>query len=475
MDRVRRTAIGAFAALLAGSALGHAESLQEALGAAYATNSSLQAQRAALRATDEAVPQALANWRPTVRINGDVGDWNLYNNSLSINNKATAVKIPPPTNNDQDVYAQDGSLTVSEPLYRGGRTVSQTEQAEAQVKAGRAVLQNTEQTVLLAAVTAYMDVVQNRAVVQLNQKNEDLLARQLTATSDRLKVGQATRTDLAQAQAAVAGAHAAVVQAQGTLANSEATFADVVGHEPGNLDDAGPVAGLPASLDQARRAALSDNPQVAAQGFNLEVAQRSVDVAFGALLPTVSLNGTYTKIMNETYNGTTIRQEEATVNVQMPLYQGGAEYAGLRALKQTVSQQQLLLDQARHDAVQSATSSWDALAAAQAQVQSLQSQVDAAQVALDGIQKQYEVGASTILDVLTSAQNLLTAQVNLVRAQHDRTVASYQVRGAVGLLTAQALKLPVALYDPTVHYYDVRDRMVGLGGDSSASSGTGGH
>jgi outer membrane protein len=216
--------------------------------------------------------------------------------------------------------------------------------------------------------------------------------------------------------------------------------------------------------------ALAGNPQAIAQSYAFEASQHAVDVATGALLPTVQLNGVYNKIMNETYNGTTIRQEQATLNVQVPLYQSGVEYANIRALKQTASQQQLQLDQVRHDVVQSSASAWDSLTSTRAQVESLQTQVDASQVALDGIQKQYEVGAETILDVLTSAQNLLTAQVNLVRAQHDRTVASYQLRSSIGQLTAQSMKLPVAVYDPTVHYNDVRNSWIGLGGPTPTAT-----
>ena len=475
MGMVRARIVGAgtsaaIAALVLGGTAARAETLQDALAAAYQTNASLQAQRAALRATDEGVPTALSNWRPTVRLNGDAGEWDTYSNTLSINNKATAVRIPPPSNPDQQMQAEDGSLTISQPLYRGGRTVAQTDQAEAQVKAGRATLLGTEQTVLLAAVTAYMDVVQNRAVVGLNQKNEDLLRRQLTATNDRLNVGQATRTDVAQAQSAVSGAHAAVVAAQGTLQNSIATFVDVIGHTPGDLAAAPQSDSLPDSMEAARAQALANNPQAVAQSYNFEAAQHAVDVGVGALLPTVQLNGVYNKLMNETYNGTTVRQEQATVNVQVPLYQSGAEYANIRALKQTAAQQQLQLDQVRHDVVQASASAWDSLASTRAQVDSLQSQVDAAPIALDGIQKQYEVGAETILDVLTSAQNLLTAQVNLVRAQHDRTVASYQLRSSVGQLTAASMKLPVAVYDPTVHYNEVRNSWVGLGGPTPTAT-----
>ncbi len=202
-----RTSLAALIAVGFGSvSFAQAETLEDALVAAYTVNPALQAQRAQLRATDELVPQALSNWRPTIKLQGNVGG-----------DSTTTNFVIPPEPKDQSLFTRDGNLSISEPLYRGGRTGAQTEQAEATVNAGRQQLAVTEQSVLLGVVTAYLDIIQNQAVVDLNINNEQVLQRQLDATNDRFRVGEVTRTDVAQAQAALSGAHASRIAAQGTL------------------------------------------------------------------------------------------------------------------------------------------------------------------------------------------------------------------------------------------------------------------
>lgn len=439
-----------------------AETLQEALATAYTTNPTLEAQRAHLRATDEQVPQALANWRPTVKLTGDVSRTNTREKAL------TSAYDPVSQSNgsvvaSQDILAsgQDVGLTVSQPIYRGGRTVAQTKQAEAQVAADRAALAVTEQTVLLNVVNAYLNVVLYQAVLDLSINNEQVLQRQLDATNDRFRVGEVTRTDVAQAESRLSAAHADRTQAAGNLRAAQANYVNVVGHPPEKLAAPGPVPGLPNSIDQARDLAMSENPSIANARYSHDAAEHGVDLVAGELLPSVTLNGQV--LRNYDYEGpqTFERIYQATVNLTVPLYQQGQEYARLRAQKHTAGQARIDVDVATRDTVESVTKAWEALATARARITSYSDQVAAAKIALEGVQRESQVGSRTVLDVLNAEQELLTAQVNQVQAQHDETVAAFQLKSTVGQLTAQALALPVQVYDPVKHYDGVRDQWIG--------------
>lgn len=427
-----------------------AETLEDALAAAYTGNAALQAQRAQLRATDELVPQARANWRPVVKFGADAG----YQ-SLAIN------EVFPPTPTEEWDFPRDTALTISEPLYRGGRTDAQIAQAEATVKAGRQQLAVTEQSVLLAATTAYVDVIQDQAVVDLNKNNEQVLQRQLDATNDRFRVGEVTRTDVAQAEAALSGSHAARRAAEADLQGAIANFVRLVGHAPDHLEAVSVPTDLPGTLDEARTMSSAANPAVLAQQFVYEAAKSGVDLAEGALLPTVTLNGTYGQQMETFYQNSYSRNTTATISVTVPLYQQGAEYSEIRQQKHTAGQQQLQLDEVRRETVEATTRTWENLQAARARVLSLQDQVRASQVALEGIQRESLVGSRTVLDVLTTEQDLLNARVNLELARHDANLAAYQLKGQVGKLTGEALRLKAPIYDPTEHYRAVRDQWIG--------------
>ncbi|MTJ83469.1 MAG: TolC family outer membrane protein [Telmatospirillum sp.] len=435
-----------------------AETLQEALASAYVGNPTLQSQRAHLRAVDEQVPQALSNWRPVVTLTGDLNRTNTFQ-------KAPAMTLAGTQLQSGTVIAngKTATLSISQPLFRGGRTVAQTEQAEAQVLAGRAQLAETEQTVLLNVVNAYMNVVQGQAVLDLTINNEQVLQRQLDATNDRFRVGEVTRTDVSQAESRLSAAHADRTQAEGTLRAAVANYVNVVGHAPDHPVPPGPIGGLPTSIDDAQGQALAGNPAVTSAQHSYEAARHGVDLVAGELLPTVALNGQM--IRSYDYQGpqTFQRVYQAGVNVSIPIYQSGQEYARLRAQKQTASQARTDVDVARRDLTESVTKAWQALDTARARIMSYTDQITAAQVALEGVQRESQVGSRTVLDVLNAEQELLNARVNLVQAQHDETVAAYQLKSTLGQMSAQALALPVQVYDPQQHYDEVRGKWIGVG------------
>lgn len=441
------------AAMLAGAPVSvSAQTFKEAMAAAYNNNPTLQAARAQLRAIDEQVPQARSNYGPTATVNGNMGRESINQTSAFFG--TSGVRTP-----------RGAQVVISQPLYRGGRTQAETEQAENSVKAGRAELTVTEQSVLLAAGTAYLDVYRDQAVLDLNISNEQVLVRQLEETEEQFKVGVVTQTDVSQAQARLAQAKAGRIQAEGTLNSSRAVFRNLTGISPGKLEppDAG-LQGLPGSGDEAV-AASAQNPNVIAANYNELAARNNVDLNFGELLPTLSLNGEYDRDEDTVSKKSFVEDKSITAQLSVPIYPGGAVYSRVRQAKQTVQQRRDETEEAVRNAAQQATQAYEALTTAQAQVKSFEAQIKANEVALTGVKQEATVGTRTVLDILNAEQELLNSQVSKVTAEHDSWVAMLQLKTAVGQLTAQNLELPVQYYDVEQHYQDVHDKFWGTGDD----------
>lgn len=427
-----------------------AQPLQEALAAAYANNPTLQAARARLRATDENVPQALSGWRPTVTLQGRAG----YADGTTTNTR-TGARL------DAERNLLSGSATVVQPLYRGGRTVAQTRRAESQVMAERANLIATEQQVLLDAITAYVNVIQNQEVLRLAENNVRVLTRQLQAARDRFRVGEITRTDVAQAEARLERARSERANAEGQLQNSRAAYARVIGEPPQALVPPPPIRPVATSADEAARLAEANSPGVLRAMFDEQAAIANVDVVFGELLPSVNLEASTFRNDNSAQPGTRATGSQIVAALSVPIYQGGQEHARVRQAKQQAQQAREVLADARRVAVENARRAWETLTASRAQISALQAQVRANEIALDGVQREALVGSRTTLDVLNAEQELLDARVALVRATRDVVIASYALASTAGRLTARDLNLPVAIYDPIDHYGSVRNRLFG--------------
>lgn len=454
---VRRTPSCAALLAVAGLALlsapsARSETLQDALIETYKSNPQLLAAQASLRAIDEQAAQAFSNWRPTISGSASVsGDYSATR--LKVIGTSSSLSSP-----------KTLALSLSQSIWRGGRNFAQWRLAHNNIRAGRASLFQTEQTVFLAAVTAYMDVVRDVSVVQLSINNERVLARQLKATQDRFSVGEVTRTDVAQAQASLAGATADRIQSQGSLENSRAAYRRVVGRLPGKLVTPTRLAPIPRNRAAVLRMARERNPAVLTAIFTELAARNNVTLITGELLPSISISGR----MSRTFDvGTlTTRSDDAsiTATLTVPLYQSGAVMSRVRSAKQTVWQRRNELANTRRLQVESATSAWQAYLTAASQERAFRSQTRANAIALQGVQQEARAGLRTVLDVLDAEQALFTSRVNLVRAVHDRIVAIYQIRSAIGELTARSLKLRVNYYDPTKYYRAVRYKPWGLGG-----------
>lgn len=442
------------AALLAGTAgtlSARAQSFSDALGLAYQNNPALEGDRAGQRANDELVPQARSAELPQVSGSGNIGrEWSVIGNQP---HDYRAVTQP-----------GQGGFTINQAIYHGGSIEAGVDQAENQVKAGRATLLNTEQTVLLAAATVYLDVMRDQAVVDLNVSNEQVLTRQLEATRDRFRVGELTRTDVSQSETRLASARADRVSAEGQLAASRATYARVMGEMPGTLRQPPMPTTLPGTMDDAIARAETEAPAVVAAKYNLEAAVNGVDIATGALLPSLDAQATYSRYWDQATTGVNGQYDIGVVGAQItiPLYQGSGPTAKIRGAKQTRIQRRNQMDEAIREAREGAIQAWMALSTARGAIAAYEVQVQSALVALDGVKQEQTVGSRTILDVLNAQQELLNARVQLVRAHHDEQVAAYKVLAAVGEMTAVKLGLDVPVYDVKAHYNEVRDKLWGV-------------
>jgi outer membrane protein len=450
------------APLIAAPAL--AETLESALVQAYQNNPSLNSQRAAVRATDENVPQALAGYRPRVSITATGGEV-----SSSTTTKANSSVSPnlPATYSTLSGYNSPVSAgaTVTQTIFNGFQTANRTRQAEAQVLAARATLYNTTQTVLLNAVTAYMNVLRDGAILDLQKRNVEVLQEQLRQTRDRFNVGEVTRTDVAQAESSLATGRSQVLSAQANYTSSVATYRQVIGSQPGKLTPGTPVDRFsPSNVNQAVAVGTGSHPSIAAAQFNVDAALQAVKVAEGALYPTLSVQGSFQKNWLSTQSLATMESYNASVlgTLSVPIYQGGGEYSTIRQAKETLGQRRLDLDTARDSVRQSILAAWGQLDAAKANIEATQASVQASEIALNGVREEARVGQRTTFDVLTAQQTLVNARVSLVTAQRDRVVASYNLLATVGRLVPEVLGLRVPVYQAQVHYEQVRDSWAGV-------------
>jgi outer membrane protein len=433
------------ATLIAGlmASAADADTLREALVSAYQTNPTLTAQRQALEATDATVAIARAAGRP--QVSATVGlNRTITQSGLLINGG----KGP----------TLSASVELSYPLFSGGAVKNSVRAAQTRVEAGRATVQAVEGDVFTQAVTAYMDVIRDRAIVELNQNNVRVLQTNLQATQDRFQIGDLTRTDVAQSEARLQLGRSQLATAEGRLTGSEATYRQVVGHAPGVLAPPPPLPPLPTTADEAVRIAIANNPDLVATARQAMAAGYDVNVARASRLPNLSA------VAGETYannlagnNGPFIpRSGNATtvgLSARVPIFQGGLPAARIR---QAQAQQGQALEQVvgtERAVVQAARAAFASYDAAERAIQAQTVAVQADELALEGNRAEQSVGTRTIIEVLNAEQELLNSRVALVSAKRDAYVAGFQLLNAMGQAQAQNLGLDGGpLYDPLGNY-----------------------
>ena len=445
-------AVSALIVMAAGAANAQPRTLQDALASAYSNNPTLQSARAQLRATDEGVPQALAGWRPTIVLSSSAGyaDGSYQSSANGLSNKIR---------NNRDLFT--GAATATQPLFRGGATQAGTRQADNRVFGQRARLLATEQQLFSDTVNAYVNVIQTQQVLQLNINNEQVLARQLQATQDRFRVGEITRTDVAQAEAALAGARATRETAQGNLQTARGTYRRYVGELPEQLVEPQPLKQPVHSQQEAVQLASSNNPNVIAALFDDSAARDNIDLQFANLMPQLSVQAQAARSDNSTLIKQRTIGGQVVLNASVPIYQGGGEYSRVRQARQQEQQARKTVDDIRRQVVQQATQAWETLVAARSTIESTKAQIRANQIALEGVQREAIVGSRTTLDVLNAEQALLNSRVTLVQNLTNLITASYTLAASLGRLSARDLNLNVPLYDETAYYTAVRDKLFG--------------
>ena len=404
------------------------DTLYNALGQAYQNNPTVKAARAELLAVREQISQAQSGFRPTVSVDADI------------------------THTDTDVeggftFADDGGNTskaagvnLSQPLFRGGQTVAQVSQAQNIYAAQQMFVSDVEQGILYDAAVAYMNVVRDKAVMELNENNVELVAREKDQAENRFKVGELTRTDVSQSNARLAAAQAEVINAKGNLKRAKATYQQIIGAAlPPRLTYPDTQLDLPSSLQEALNIADSNNRGVLQAKFIKDAAEDNVDSRFGALLPQISAIGN----INKSYDPSDFIDEQRTASVgvqaSIPLYQAGLNRSQVREAKKIVNQRLIQITEARERARQQTIDSWEALQAAQAEVKARASQIEAARIAREGVQYEAEFGERTTLDALDANQELLDAQVSLITAKRNEVVARFALARTLGLLVPQRL------------------------------------
>jgi outer membrane protein len=426
-------------ALIVGASLGraHAETLSQALASAYASNPQLDAERARLRATDETVSQANGAFRPTITGAG----------SLTYQNTETR---PSPTGS-VNTRPKNYGVTVTQPIFRGFRSLNGVNVAEAQVRAARETLRTTEQVVLIGAVTAFMDVIRDQAIVKLRENNQRVLADTLRSTRDQFTVGEVTRTDVAQAEASLAAAGSALEFARANLKGSRATYERFVGHPPASLVEPKSLGKkLPSGTQEAIAIATQESPAVVAALYIEEGARYNVDLIRGELLPTLSVQGNYSDTLDPTRGVDETRSASIVGQLSVPIY----EHSHLAALQE--------IHRAKTEAQSNVIVAFSQHVASRAQLTSDQAAVEANRVALQGVREEEKVGQRTKLDVLNAEQAFLNAQVNLATTRRNVVVNDYTVLQAIGRLNVLEIASAGEVYDPEVHYLEVRRQWWGL-------------
>lgn len=424
------------------------QSLMDSLKSAYLTSPELEAARAKLHATDEGVSQALSGYRPDVSLSASAGrnysQYRGYNSQI---------------NNPKQI-----GISLSQTIYDFGRTGNAVDAAEANVLKQRSSLMSTEQSVLLNAATAHADVYKSERILDLTRQNENALAQQVEATQRRFEFEENTLTDVNQSQSRLAGAVAQRIDAEGQVIAANAVYERYVGIRPGAvLAPASMERYLPLSIKDALAQGLARNPDYMQAQHAVDAAQENVDAAGAELLPYANVSIDAGRGKDRSASLREINDESASINVQLtvPLYQKGQRSSQTRAARDQLQQAKSERDRVERQISESVISAWANVATADARIASLETQVETARVALEGVRREQDAGQRSIIDILDAEQEVLNSSISLVTAQRDRSVAQFNLAVAVGMLQVREFDLDVPIYDDVEHYKEIRNQWWG--------------
>ena len=443
-----------------------AETLAEAMAAAYRYNPVLETGRSGVRAVDENVSIAHSGFRPVVSATGDL-TWE----KITTNGAPPGGVVVGPGGNvtTGGINRQAGyGVSISQPIFNGFQTVNQVRAAEANVRGARELLRDTERNVLLQVANAYVSVLTAQEILKAQEQNLGRLQDEVRVSKQRVELTELTSTDLAQAELRRAGALSSVAATRAELAAARASYLGVVGHEPINLRSPG-VPALPKSLGDAQAIAASENPLIISALYDEQAARYIIDQIRGQLLPSVSVEGSY----DEEFNSSGVENQQNLLvagRLTVPIYEGGQVHAAVRQAKQVHVGRLQTIEAVRSLVQRSVTTAWAQFDASRTRVNLGQEQVRVSRVALEGVRKEEGIGQRTLLDVLNAEQDIVNSRVELLVAQRDYTITAFQVLGELGRLSAEQLSLQTLVYDPTVHYEEVRRQWFGI--DITYSDGT---
>ena len=451
MSQITMARLGlALGVLALGLSEARAETLADAVALAYESNPTLQAQRASQRALDETYVQAAAGYNPTAAVQGTI--------TTDSNNERGASSSGTPSGRSQTSSA---TLTITQPIWTGGRVSSQVNAAEAGVLAGREQLRATEQGVLQSVIQAYADVRRDQESVAIAQDDAALLRRQREESQARFDVGEITRTDVAQTEGRLAASQAQLSAALAQLANSRAAYAAVVGQNPGDLAPEPSLARLlPATIDQAFAAAERNNPQIRAADYAEQASAARVAAAKAQTRPTVAVQASLGYIGGNLGVATPFANYShdisATAVARFPIFTGGVTSSQIRQAAETNNVDRINIETTRRQVVLGVARAWNQLLGARAGLAANEQQVKAANIAFEGTRQEAQVGLRTTLDVLITAQDLRGAELALVGSRHDEYVAAVALLSATGSLFARDLSAATPVYDPKANFDRVR-------------------
>jgi len=420
--------------------------LEQTFRKVYQENPSLQASRYGLKATHELYPQALAGWHPIVNAEGSITSTHIESGNFTQGDGATT---------------KSASISAEQPLFRGFRTVSETDSAKSRIKAGYNRLKVTEQDVFLRTVESYMNVIRDRMIVTLQDKNRKLLEKELDSLQARFDAGDVTKTDVKQAESRLSVAKAEDERARGDLKTSDAVFEEVVGVLPPK-DMVLPVVNFPIPKTQAELVTLvnANNPNLGAARNEHEASVSDIDVAASDLYPQVTAFASHIKEYDP-QPGIVDESESSTIGVRarITLYEGGKTRSRIREAKNRENQRYIETLIAEKQVKSQLMRNWSQLQAYKSEIAARELAVTAAKYSTEGVREEARLGERTVLDTLDAEQEMLEAEVALARAQRDSIVTSYTLAASLGMLLPEHMGMADIAYDPGPHYHAVSHRL----------------
>lgn len=436
-----------FLMVLANSA--RADVLNSILIKTYLNNPTIKSMRETVKSNDENVAQAVSGWRPTVQATG----------SISYEDKNTN----PISSSDGNNTSESLLISVSQPIYKGGETTASVRSAKNKVKSYHENLKKIENTVLLSAVKAYVDVIRDKAILDLNDKNVKVLEKKLEATKARFEVGELTQTDVSQAEASLSEAVADKVSAKSDLNSSISYYQNIVGEYPHDLKEPSLISKLPTSQTEAINLAMQSNPDIKSAVYLERASKDDVNVRFAGLLPEVTLTGGVRKNYDVSDSIDDTDNSYITANLTVPLYKSGNVSSKIRQAKHLSNQKRIDVIKTKRQVKHDIVSAWQAYQAAVSTIGARELQIEANDIALKGVQEEELVGSRTVIDVLDAEQDLLDSKVDLIKAHRNKIYKSYELLSKIGCLTAKDLKLDVDYWNPEDNYNKIKNKWWGVG------------